>query len=208
MLLNLSERSLEQLNVFVDNMLSVLRMMVGAYFLAKAVGLMLVPGRSTLMHSFFSDATALTICATFFFLSGVFLLMGFLVQPISVLLASHVLSAATISLFSTEGGYSVGLVQSAILMAAVVLVGIGHPFKGSKFMEFLRIRKALRSKLPEMPELENMRQYHHDLDMDLTAKRPAVVSREERDEWGEDDAGNLFDELWERKPRSKLSQVA
>lgn len=208
MLLSMSERSNERLKTFTSNVFSVLRMIVGAYYLAKAVGLMIVPGRHVLMEGVFSNETALTICATFFAVCGSFLLMAVLVRPIATLLVFHVISTTIGDISMGSGGVAVQLAQSGGLIVGIILVAIGHPSKSWSLMEFVRVRRALNHKLPVMPDLPHMSQQSEEPEIDLVAKRPAILSDKDADEWGDDDAGNLFDELWERKPRSKMSQVA
>jgi hypothetical protein len=53
-----------------------------------------------------------------------------------------------------------------------------------------------------------MRQHGRDTSIDLTAARPNDLSEDEQDEWGDDDAGNLFQEVWQENSRPRLIRVA
>ena len=183
-------------------------MIVGAYFLAKAAGLMLVPGRVTLLHSVLAEGTAVTLTTGFLVAGGLTLLLGVVIRPAIAVLGLYALCTAGIGLLAGVESVTVHLVQTAALLGAMTLVAIGHPMQTDTLMEFIRVQRTLRRKLPQMPDLPHMRQHGRETMIDLTATRPNDLSDDEQDEWGEDDAGNLFQEVWQENSRPRLIRVA
>ena len=203
----LTDRSAERLSNLRHSLFSVLRMIVGAYFLAKATGLMLVPGRVTLLHAVFADATAVTLTGSFLIAGGLTLLLGIAVRPVIAGLGLYALGTAGLGLTTGVESVTAHFVQTVLLLGAMTLVAIGHPMQTFRLMEFIRVQRTLRRKLPTMPDLPHMRQ-HGRKDIDLTATRPDDLSADEQDEWGDDDAGNLFNELWQETSQPRLVRVA
>jgi len=203
----LTDRSVERLSNLRHSLFSVLRMIVGAYFLAKATGLMLVPGRVTLLHAVFADATAVTLTSSFLIAGGLTLLLGIAVRPVIAGLGFYALGTAGLGLTTGVESVTAHIVQTVLLLGAMTVVAIGHPMQTFRLMEFIRVQRTLRRKLPTMPDLPHMRQ-HGRKDIDLTATRPDDLTADEQDEWGDDDAGNLFNELWQETSQPRLVRVA